>query len=669
MEDDGQVPIPRPLSAMYQRPPTDQAVEMAAPGSNGLGVTPKPRSSSMNDVKPSRDELFGTAASNLDVLPQNGNLNERDDALRALLTELHVREVEVQRTGDKPVEAGSFGDVWTGSLLPSMEPVAIKIPRNGSNIVKLCKSLKREIGAWSSLQHRHVLSLLGVASSPNKRELWLISPWMRNKNLREYLQDHPDADALHMLMGVGRGLSYVHSRRIVHGDLKANNILVDDDGEPQLMDFGLSYDLEIPALQTTSSMFQGNVRWLAPERLYPESFGLSAADSRSTAGDMYALGMVIYEVFSGQVPFYETSNTVGLIQVVLAGRRPAYPSNMTRPGLTARLWSFVGSCWHQDRRMRPISDTLEPFLLDAESEVGDYRRMALRAQKAEAALKDVTRQLSNALRDNSEEAERARKQLVSLAEREATQRQELFEAKASLKRTRAALESKSQELQAFRVAVPNMKAEEASQLASDPSFDRPADYYMETLGNLNALISSFSDQFKSSAGISGTLVKGTICSVLFYTVLEARYFGMDETQEMFIRQAEKRINDIHARNRWTLLAKRLIKTGQRMETSHFKSAQDHVVEDILHRLAKELAPSNKDLRLLLDDILQLCAALSQDLACDSTTYRVTYFGTKASFNTTRMTLASGRKGQLSTLQFGFETKPDTVHLKAVVAYY
>ncbi|KZO98412.1 kinase-like protein [Calocera viscosa TUFC12733] len=652
------------------------------------GVKSRARANSMTSVTAVANEPFTATSADLEYGSQDYDSSEWHDTLLALLAEVHVDKVEVRRTGDKPIDGGAFGDVWSGFHLPSMQAVAIKVPRNGSNVVKLCRSLRRELGAWSLLHHRNVLLLLGVAFSPNRREMWLVSPWMRNKNLRGYLQDHPEADALQMLMGVGRGLTYVHSRRIVHGDLKANNVLVDDEGEAKLMDFGLSYDLEEPGMQTTSSMFHGNVRWLAPERLVPESFGLTASQSRSTASDVYALGMVVYEVFSGQIPFYETGNAMALVQVVLAGRRPAYPFNMTRPGLTARLWSFVGSCWHQDRMMRPISNALEPFLLDADSEVGDFRRMTARALRAEANLEDVKRQLENALeelrsakeektklRTKVKEGDRAHKQLASSSDREGKHRQELAESNANLKRVREELEAKNQELEACRIAIANVKKEKSAELAPDPSFDRPADYYVDIVRNLNTSIVRFSDQLETLTKVKGGFVKGTICSVLYHKVLESFFFGLDEARKAFIRQAQKSVEG-SARHHWQLITMRTLKTSPKLYEAELRSAKEKIIKRILNDLGKETCAamlpnaSHQSLRELLDQILQSCVALSHDLICDCTEYRVVYFGKLAAFDAKCMALSSGSEAHASVLrteQLGFQTYRATVHLKATVA--
>jgi len=275
-----------------------------------------------------------------------------------------MKEVEVRRMGELPIDGGGFGDVWKGHLLLETRLVAIKVPRaiNRAHLHKLNRRLAREVAAWATLNHEHVLPLLGVVILLDQ-PLLLVSPWMENGNLSQYMKTHPDADVLHLLMGVGRGLAHIHANGIVHRELKAANVLVDQKGEPQLMGFGLSSDPGEVILQP------GTVRWLAPERLIPENFGLSHAQARSAASDVYALGMIIYEVFSGEIPFYETSNTFSLVLRIEDGVRPSHPGDRARPGLTANIWAFVCKCWDGDRYRRPNAKDLEAALYQAAWEV------------------------------------------------------------------------------------------------------------------------------------------------------------------------------------------------------------------------------------------------------------------------------------------------------------
>jgi serine/threonine protein kinase len=102
------------------------------------------------------------------------------------------------------------------------------------------------------------------------------------------------------LLEVALGLKYLHSLNIVHGDLRGSNILISDDGNACLSDFGLASpfsDTDSTAGITASSNRAGSVRWFAPELIEPESFGCKRF-MRTTASDVYAYACVCLEVIS-----------------------------------------------------------------------------------------------------------------------------------------------------------------------------------------------------------------------------------------------------------------------------------------------------------------------------------------------------------------------------------
>jgi len=170
----------------------------------------------------------------------------------------------------------------------------------------------------------------------------------------EYLRIHEDADRIELICGVADGLQYLHSMGVVHGDMKGANILVATHAHPVLADFGLSVN-EAQNTQglTTTQAFAGTTRWMAPERLDPEQYGLNGRTSRTFASDVYSFGMTIYEIYANRAPFYELSDP----QVVVAattGKRPEHPGDdAEQRGLTPTLWTFVTRCWDHRPSARP----------------------------------------------------------------------------------------------------------------------------------------------------------------------------------------------------------------------------------------------------------------------------------------------------------------------------
>ncbi|CAE6431902.1 unnamed protein product [Rhizoctonia solani] len=184
---------------------------------------------------------------------------------------------------------GGFGDIWVGQLHNGTK-VAIKAWR--TNALRDCtqKTLKRaarEIYYWSRMEHRNIHQLMGVIMFKDQY-LGMVSEWMENGNLREYLRAHPDADRHQLCIDVATGLEYMHAHNMVHGDLKALNVLVSPDGIARISEFDFSVMSDASGLMftATSNSRSGSTRWVAPEMLGED------APIRTKESDVYALGMV-----------------------------------------------------------------------------------------------------------------------------------------------------------------------------------------------------------------------------------------------------------------------------------------------------------------------------------------------------------------------------------------
>ena len=149
-------------------------------------------------------------------------------------------------------------------------------------------------------------------------------------------------------MGISRG--YVsepcgHHRAHYSRSPKAD-VLIDSNGHACLSDFGLISIAAGQSIDTSSWTAGGTTQWMSPELLDPGSFGLM--EGRSTKeSDCYALGMVIYEVLSGQTPFTPLKS-FRVIGKVLAGQRPERPEGKGGALFTDGIWRTLELCWkHQ----------------------------------------------------------------------------------------------------------------------------------------------------------------------------------------------------------------------------------------------------------------------------------------------------------------------------------
>ncbi|KAI3611499.1 protein kinase [Moniliophthora roreri] len=152
---------------------------------------------------------------------------------------------------------------------------------------------------------------------------------------------------------IANGLSYLHGRKIVHADLKSDNILLTSHGRACLADFGLSEltDSQVLALSSVrTSPAKGTLRYWAPEIILDRA-------PYTYQSDVYAFALVCYEVYSSLRPFHGVPDSAVIIEIHHR-RRPSRPVNMK---LSNEIWSFIESCWDDEPSCRPRS----PQLLDA----------------------------------------------------------------------------------------------------------------------------------------------------------------------------------------------------------------------------------------------------------------------------------------------------------------
>ncbi|KAG8945161.1 hypothetical protein FRC04_001140 [Tulasnella sp. 424] len=153
--------------------------------------------------------------------------------------------------------------------------------------LRILARFQQEAITWSGLVHPNIVPLIGYMLVPSLR---FICPWYKQGNLWQYLNKNPDAQKLKLLHGIAKALDYLHSRspRIAHGDIKPANVLIDDQNEARLGDFGLATILGEEHMYTVSHQQAGTRRWMAPEQIL--------GGSRSCESDAYSFGSLAFWV-------------------------------------------------------------------------------------------------------------------------------------------------------------------------------------------------------------------------------------------------------------------------------------------------------------------------------------------------------------------------------------
>uniref|UniRef100_A0A0D9Y2H3 Protein kinase domain-containing protein n=1 Tax=Oryza glumipatula TaxID=40148 RepID=A0A0D9Y2H3_9ORYZ len=220
---------------------------------------------------------------------------------------------KISRRFKVKVGQGGFGSVYRGEL-PNGVPVAVKMLENsegeGDEFIN-------EVATIGRIHHANIVRLLGFCSEGTRRAL--IYEYMPNDSLEKYIfsQDSDTSQELlvpskmlDIALGIARGMEYLHqgcNQRILHFDIKPNNILLDYNFSPKISDFGLAKLCARDQSIITLTAARGTMGYIAPE-LYSRNFG-----EISYKSDVYSFGMLVLEMVSGRRnsdPSVESQNVV-----------------------------------------------------------------------------------------------------------------------------------------------------------------------------------------------------------------------------------------------------------------------------------------------------------------------------------------------------------------------
>ncbi|KAI5350227.1 hypothetical protein L3X38_003118 [Prunus dulcis] len=191
---------------------------------------------------------------------------------------------------------GGFGAVYKGRLLNG-QPIAVK--RLSKNSEQGDSEFKNEVVLLAQLQHRNLVRLLGFCLKTDER--LLIYEYVPNASLDHFIFDpnnheHLDWETRYKIIeGIARGILYLHedSRvRIIHRDLKASNILLDEDMTPKIADFGMARLFAIDQTQGVTKTVRGTYGYMAPEYVIHGRFSVKT--------DVFSFGVLVLEIVSGK---------------------------------------------------------------------------------------------------------------------------------------------------------------------------------------------------------------------------------------------------------------------------------------------------------------------------------------------------------------------------------
>lgn len=222
---------------------------------------------------------------------------------------------------------GGMGEVYRARRADDQydQEVAVKVVRSGLPPHEMVRRFRLERQILARLQHPNVATLLDGGVTEDGQP-FLVMQCVDGRPITEYSDTRGVSidERLGLFVTACRAVQFAHANLVVHRDLKPSNILVTDDGQVRLLDFGIAKLLD--ANDSSSTLPTESLLLLTPEHAAPEQFlGLPV----TTATDVYQLGVLLYELLTGSRPF--TANTSMELHRAICELEPTLPSTAWRP--------------------------------------------------------------------------------------------------------------------------------------------------------------------------------------------------------------------------------------------------------------------------------------------------------------------------------------------------
>lgn len=207
------------------------------------------------------------------------------------------------------------------------------------------------------VRHKNVVQFIGACTKPPN--LCILTEFMPGGSVYDFLHKQKGTfkfpSLLKVAIDISKGMNYLHQNNIIHRDLKAANLLMDENEVVKVADFGVA---RVKAQSGVMTAETGTYRWMAPEVIEHRPYDHKA--------DVFSFGVVLWELLTGKVPYDYLTPLQAAVGVVQKGLRPTIPKN-THP----RLAELLERCWQQDPTLRPDFTEILVILQDLAKEVGE----------------------------------------------------------------------------------------------------------------------------------------------------------------------------------------------------------------------------------------------------------------------------------------------------------
>lgn len=196
----------------------------------------------------------------------------------------------------KLIGGGGMSNVYLAHDMILNRDVAVKILRyDTTNEEEFHRRFQREALSATSLAHPNIVSIYDVGEDQDMH--YIVMEYIKGKTLKQYIQEFSPlspARSVQIMKQLASAIAHAHENQIIHRDIKPQNILVDGEGNVKITDFGIATSLSATSYTKTNSVI-GTVHYLSPEQ--------ARGGTATNKSDIYALGIVLYELLTGELPF------------------------------------------------------------------------------------------------------------------------------------------------------------------------------------------------------------------------------------------------------------------------------------------------------------------------------------------------------------------------------
>ena len=253
---------------------------------------------------------------------------------------------------DDVIGRGGMGVVYRATDLNLEKTVALKMidPFYARN-ENFLKRFRTEAIALAKLENRNIVGVYALRETDNG--LFMVMEYVQAKTVSDWLKEKgafPVNEAIKIIRQLLNAINHAHKVGVIHRDIKPNNILLCEDGTVKVMDFGLAKLIQEQGDQSTVTQTAGTLYYMSPEQIKG-----SKIDNRT---DIYSIGMTVYEMLTGRVPFERGAGDFNIQKQIIEGK--IIPPDKYNPSIPKPLIKFIMKAIDKtpDKRFQNITEML-----------------------------------------------------------------------------------------------------------------------------------------------------------------------------------------------------------------------------------------------------------------------------------------------------------------------